>query len=1099
MSEDGICKPEYRIGDLVWHRESKNGKVWWPAMVTYHPHMGVYFRTTNKCLHYHVQFFGPSPMRGWVSTKAIKVLSSATEISLPEKGVAKKTRKEHSIAISEVKVALKIGHKERKLRFIFNFGEDAKNKKSPAVPKPKQQQQQEAAKMVRKKRARELVDGSAPVRTIQKQAKIMDSMRMPSNPVGVASLPPVRQPSDTGTSIQQTPSIDLSPSNNLLPYQHPISPTLPLVPLLPFSSPPLVSPHYLPSLMFPTSYPLSPTQQSAMFTMDQSPYYPPMMPLKFDVSPLTMAYPYPPGLLPMDTRQLTQQVSPPHPLPTSLKLSNSVAIKSPPPELQRTSENDLCPLQCHKPVKTVASESSAMDCGSEVSAPSAILTPPCSGSEELTDTEGAESKSQPEGSRGVCAICDEEGVDLLACTGHCESMFHLDCLGLVTRPQFKFVCDECLTYSGKCFVCGKPGEVVKCSRAKCPKLYHLSCIKGNKLFVFAERSKKFTCPLHTCGRCSSIGVSDQANSSLVQCTKCPLALHKPHCLIAGCEIISSTQMVCYQHLKIFSKHQRSYRHVNFNTCLECGKLGSLYCCDICSAVYHLECLEAEDRPREGLDTWKCPSCAVHDLPTYGSMVLCKYGLWRWWPAEIVPSSGVPDNIEARAAGECMFVVRFCGTKDYTWMHHGRVIPYTGPTHEDAFKAKQGKVFKRALLEAEQLYLDKAREKEQREARQRKPDSKRYIRIKSNKYLVPKPVLKESSLLCLPCLCSKDQPCNDDSSCVNRASLIECDPESCPVGSLCQNQRLLKCQEAKTTPFYTGTRGWGLKVDQDLSVGDFVVEYIGEVLDTNMCRDRLNRYHENNVVNYYMLTLDAGLVIDASQKSNHARFMNHSCDPNCESQKWTVRGEPRIGLFACVDIKAGTELTFDYHLDSLGNEKKQCLCGSKNCSGFMGLKSTKVVPSVAEKPKKPIKRKRPKRKEKVSREVKSPEVDRHEDDCFVCGDGGELILCDAPNCPKAYHLECLNRKVCPSSQWKCPRHFCQVCQKTAVVFCSNCPLSYCKKHSAGKFAESENSERLCLANCTDSLKMSDSSDHALSLVTPPLEHVSSSLIEAVHEQ
>ncbi len=47
---------------------------------------------------------------------------------------------------------------------------------------------------------------------------------------------------------------------------------------------------------------------------------------------------------------------------------------------------------------------------------------------------------------------------------------------------------------------------------------------------------------------------------------------------------------------------------------------------------------------------------------------------------MVEPEKVPDNIEARSAGECMFVVRFCGTKDYTWMHHGRAVPYTGATH-----------------------------------------------------------------------------------------------------------------------------------------------------------------------------------------------------------------------------------------------------------------------------------------------------------------------------------------------------------------------------------------------------------------------------------
>jgi SET domain-containing protein len=46
------------------------------------------------------------------------------------------------------------------------------------------------------------------------------------------------------------------------------------------------------------------------------------------------------------------------------------------------------------------------------------------------------------------------------------------------------------------------------------------------------------------------------------------------------------------------------------------------------------------------------------------------------------------------------------------------------------------------------------------------------------------------------------------------------------------------------------------------------------------------------------------VIDAGPKGNLARFMNHSCDPNVETQKWDVNGDIRIGLFAVTDIPAG---------------------------------------------------------------------------------------------------------------------------------------------------------------------------------------------------
>ncbi len=50
-----------------------------------------------------------------------------------------------------------------------------------------------------------------------------------------------------------------------------------------------------------------------------------------------------------------------------------------------------------------------------------------------------------------------------------------------------------------------------------------------------------------------------------------------------------------------------------------------------------------------------------------------------------------------------------------------------------------------------------------------------------------------------------------------------------------------------------------------------------------------------------------------------RFINHSCNPNCETQKWVVRGELAIGLYALKDIPAGVELTFDYNFERYGDK------------------------------------------------------------------------------------------------------------------------------------------------------------------------------------
>lgn len=343
----------------------------------------------------------------------------------------------------------------------------------------------------------------------------------------------------------------------------------------------------------------------------------------------------------------------------------------------------------------------------------------------------------------------------------------------------------------------------------------------------------------------------------------------------------------------------------------------------------------------------------------------------------------------------------------------------------------------------------------------------------NKYLVPRPPLDLESPEFMPCQCTPENPCKEDSTCVNRAIHSECNPKNCPVGELCQNQRMQKCQNARTELFLTGNRGWGLKAATDLNVGDFVIEYVGEVLDEAMCRERLKKAHSQNNNNFYMLTLDAGLVIDAGCKSNQARFINHSCSPNCETQKWRARGEPRIGIFARESIKAGRELTFDYHLDSLGNEKKKCFCGSKNCSGFMGLRSSKVTEDDAKVKAKPKKKKKPKPRQPVKKEEdKEEEEDRHDDECFVCKDGGELLLCDRKSCCRAYHLECISRKIIPpkSIKWECPWHFCSKCQKAAVSFCATCPMSFCSKDLKNNlFKPEEDSNILHCESCLDHAK------------------------------
>jgi histone-lysine N-methyltransferase SETD2 len=69
--------------------------------------------------------------------------------------------------------------------------------------------------------------------------------------------------------------------------------------------------------------------------------------------------------------------------------------------------------------------------------------------------------------------------------------------------------------------------------------------------------------------------------------------------------------------------------------------------------------------------------------------------------------------------------------------------------------------------------------------------------------------------------------------------------------------------------------------QDVKKGQFIIEYVGEVLDDKHYQKRMMQYDGER--HYYFLSLAANQTIDASRRGNNARFINHSCNPNCQLQ------------------------------------------------------------------------------------------------------------------------------------------------------------------------------------------------------------------------
>ncbi|XP_017983302.1 PREDICTED: histone-lysine N-methyltransferase ASHR3 isoform X2 [Theobroma cacao] len=204
----------------------------------------------------------------------------------------------------------------------------------------------------------------------------------------------------------------------------------------------------------------------------------------------------------------------------------------------------------------------------------------------------------------------------------------------------------------------------------------------------------------------------------------------------------------------------------------------------------------------------------------------------------------------------------------------------------------------------------------------------YVHIKRNVYLVKKK--RDDADDDIGCTsCSSD--CSED--CVCRVQCISCS-KACRCPETCTNRPFRK--EKKIRIVKTELCGWGVEAAEPINKGDFVIEYIGEVIDDAQCEKRLWDMKYKGVKNFYMCEIRKDFTIDATFKGNTSRFLNHSCDPNCVLEKWQVEGETRVGVFAARSIEVGEPLTYDYRFVQFGPEVK-CYCGSSNCQGYLGTK------------------------------------------------------------------------------------------------------------------------------------------------------------------
>uniref|UniRef100_A0A0D9X8C8 SET domain-containing protein n=1 Tax=Leersia perrieri TaxID=77586 RepID=A0A0D9X8C8_9ORYZ len=138
------------------------------------------------------------------------------------------------------------------------------------------------------------------------------------------------------------------------------------------------------------------------------------------------------------------------------------------------------------------------------------------------------------------------------------------------------------------------------------------------------------------------------------------------------------------------------------------------------------------------------------------------------------------------------------------------------------------------------------------------------------------------------------------------------------------------------PPYTQYCGWGAKALEAIEKDDFVIEFVGEVIDDKTFEERLEDMRRRADKNFYMCKVKKDFVIDATFKGNDCRFFNHSCEPNCQLQKWQVNGRTRLGVFASKAIEVGEPLTYDYRFEQHYGPDIQCFCMAQNCQGKLSV-------------------------------------------------------------------------------------------------------------------------------------------------------------------
>ena len=468
-----------------------------------------------------------------------------------------------------------------------------------------------------------------------------------------------------------------------------------------------------------------------------------------------------------------------------------------------------------------------------------------------------------------------------------------------------WLCTECSTYESP--MGGEDDPLLLCDGG-CLRSFHLSCLFLDEV----PREERWLCAdctsgSHRCFACGDFGRDGTGEGEVSKCT------------IGQCGKFYHLQCVSALRHTVVNEETRKFK-CPAHTCHTCEakRGGGLVRCMLCPTAYHAGC---------------CPPSVAEN----GYFLHCTAHADR--PLPLVPASWRGDDSDDDSNGDDGEVLEDkpsgAGSLRFPKLRPKKMGMVREPNRN------------RQLDNHFRLLTSILTEVQSRPAP--------FKPIRNNIYLRRATRRVESTR------CECTERCDED--CINRVMNVECVgccttdqakkgsanskiETNCNLGLGCGNRRLQNREyakfELKRVPF-----GFGIVLKAPVREGDVVVEYVGEVVDEATSERRCTEHRRRHPrdPNFYIMALGPDEYIDARFKGNYARFINHSCGPNCSLKKWNVGGYTRIAIFAEQDLEAGTEVCYDYDFSTQEAAMFKCECGSARCRGSLSKDGHTELPSA----------------------------------------------------------------------------------------------------------------------------------------------------------